>query len=307
MVQNNEKIEEGENIIINKPVPMQNLLKPLQHPTPTSKILATVLMVILPFIGAYVGYEFSNGSSTKSQTGWQSQAKIEQTNASITQENLNDADLEENFSGRPTTIVFSRAPLHQSTNKEDLDLAHVLVTDKDALYAASQVPYFNLLHEDEGIKILTRHCFKASACSYHDLFVISSVDKTDESISSFYSGDFEFRSLSVPYGNLEDNRSPDGTMMLVGNESELHIVNLTTGKSALLVTTEDLMKDNIPSEKFLSWRLTKYDSFFPHKLEDVNWSADGSAVQISAVLGDGYGLEEDRKILTFIFDELDFQ
>lgn len=212
-----QKIEnvDGEkcDINTNDQITAVNILTPLQHPSSTSKVLAAILMIILPFVGAYIGYEFANEKFHKAQMNLQSQPNVKNTSSLNTQDNpIND------IQGEPMDFFIGKGKFGYFKD-DNGDYHYVWLADEGA-YDAAENPFVTEIFSNNEVTIYSIPCFRseASRCATHNLLSMKSIS----SYSMYEEFQFQPRVLS-PY-ELPTSINPSELKYLSSMSSGIHYI-----------------------------------------------------------------------------------
>ena len=229
----------GESAV--KTVTKSNLLMicdPLCHPTPVSKILAAVLFIILPFIGAYVGYQLAGEDTVPKFQEVTSPENTEDVNVGNAEVVENDSSVDVNWPYQPYATDTLRYVLadqntddfwqNKNNYSNSIAVKGVHFVDSEA-QKVSSAPFLRVTATVPNGYVLTLPCFIESECGNGGLF---KYDEVKKEVTTMKGGAYYYPMTTGDY------RSPDGTKIAVTKGFTLGVIDLMQDTFTAIKTFE---------------------------------------------------------------------
>jgi hypothetical protein len=190
--------------------------QPLCNVTPLSKYLAMVIFILMPFVGAYVGYEYaltneSNATDilvTSSKSVPQNQNTSTLTDLgdvnvpviiSVTANSVPLVDIKKSTSTiRVATKESIGEYFDEGTNFVNFTTLDNIAVNGDISYVTN-LPFLTILATTSDLMFLTAHCLKGTECSFANLYELNLQNSIlrEMTVSKLYdethSGSFKLR------------------------------------------------------------------------------------------------------------------
>jgi hypothetical protein len=206
----------------------ENIIALLHKVTPLSKYLTLALFIVLPFIGAFVGWQYAvHGVVVETETSLPVQFNTDIQN---NQERpvLEPQVQSESFPQKPNTTIryaveADRDAMGAKNSVIPFDyfwtyklLPDTIFATKEA-YDATQLPYLTMLTTFNDVVIFTASCFVESECGNSGLYSYDAVSRTLRVLES-----------GREYNEMYTGRflSPDGKRLLLVTADKLRYVDL---------------------------------------------------------------------------------
>ncbi len=222
----------GEGEVSNQIVKSESIIAPLCKVTPVSKYFAVALFIALPFIGAYVGWQYAIHHSIV-ETEIKTKTSLPAAGATSTQNNeemveVSSSSQLQTFPQKlSTTIRYAVEADRDGMGAKNSSIAFdhfwtykllpaSVFASKEA-YEVAQLPYLTMLSSFEDTVIFTASCFKETECSYSGLYSYDAPSKTLRVLES-----------GREFNEMYTGRylSPDGRKLLLVSAYELRYIDL---------------------------------------------------------------------------------